>query len=388
MGASRARSNGCAMPEGLDLVVVETPLQLLNAVEYRQRVGWAAPALLVLLVPPFSKRSFAALHRPLAWRSVSYLPVYSQRLVEIGELPVEERGFLLEQYRNLWRLRLRWRLDRYARRIGPVGTLVIGNYLPGHKNYIRHLAHCVAHRQLVLVDDGTDTLIVNERRRAALERGEPAREPARRGTWKERFKTRWMELRAAEVPALTYFSVYDLALPPSDSLVKNDYRALRALAAGAERTEEIYFLGQALVGDGFMAAPTYRRVLAAAQAHFAPEPLTYVAHPRESPEDLEQWRGLGLKITRFATPIEYELTVSGCRPRRLAGFFCSALENCALIFGEELPITCFELPSAVLDKNRQEVAGFYAALRRRAGPHFAVVPLTALSGPAPGAPAR
>jgi hypothetical protein len=373
------------MPEAVDLIVVETLLQMLNAVEYRQRVGWESPALLVLLGPPFSKRSFAPLHREMRWASVTHLFVHSQRDVDIGRRTVRERGFFLEQYWNWRRLCLRWRLDGYARRIGTVGTLVIGNYLKGHKDYIRHLTHVVPHRQLVLVDDGNDTLRVNDQRRKALTRGRLGRETERASSWKKRFKARWMELYAAEAPALTYFSVYDLELPRNDSLIKNDYRALRAQAARAVRSEEVYFLGQPLIGDGYLSAAAYRRALEEVQAHFHPEHLTYVPHPRESRDDLEPVSDLGMKTTRFERPIEYELIVSGRWPRRLAGFFCSALDSCAVIFGQELPITCFELPPAVLGKNRQEVAGFYATLRRRIGPQFAVVPLTSLSGPAPGA---
>ncbi|MFH1143676.1 MAG: hypothetical protein V1774_03945 [Candidatus Eisenbacteria bacterium] len=359
-----------------NLIVVETPFQLLNATEYRQRAGWDAPSLLVLLVPPFTRRNFAGLLRSAEWRSVTYLPVYSPRDIAIGSRPPEECGFLHEQYKNLRRLRLRGGLDRFARRNGPVETLVIGNYLRGHKDYIRHLTNVVAHRQLVLVDDGTDTLTVSDQRRAALEQKATACDTGGSRSWKERGRDRWLDFQTREAPALTYFSVYDLELPAADTFVKNDYRALRALAREARRTEEIYFLGQCLVADGYMPAATYRRAMTEVLAHFSTQRITYVAHPRESQGDLEALQGLGMEMTRFERPIEYELIVSGLRPQRLAGFFCSALENSRLIFGDDLPVTCFQLPSGLLDKNRPEVARIYEALTRHSGPHFTVVPLT------------
>jgi hypothetical protein len=375
-----ASSNRFNTPERRNLVVVETPLQLLNAIEFREQAGLDDPILLVLLTPPGTPAIFDGMLRACRWRRVIFFSVATGMDLTLAATPFHQRSFLHEQYLNLRRVALRWRLDRFARRIGPIGTLVIGNYLRGHKDYIRHLANVISHRTLVLVDDGTDTLRVSEERRRGPA---PPKGGVRPLTWKRRIRRRWLDLRSADAPALTYFSAFDVGVSGDDALMPNDFRHLRSRAVEAERTDEVYFVGQPLASDGYLPFEAYHEILRAIQAHFAPAPITYVAHPRESPEQLARLRAAAFEIVHFSRPLECELVLAPRRPGRLAGLFSTALHNCALIFGPDLAITCFEIPVARLGKLRDETAGIYDVLRRHSRAHFRVVPLSLEDGTRP-----
>jgi hypothetical protein len=375
------------MPPPRNVIVVETPLQILNAVEYRERVRLEDPVLLILLTAPATRATYEGTLSSFAWSRVIFLPICSHHDLALAGTPIAERGFLHEQYMNLRRIALRRRLDRFARRMAPVDTLVIGNYLRGHKDYIRHLANIIPHRALVLVDDGTDTLRVGEERAAGrLPPG--ATNGTASGGCKQRVRARCMDLRTGDAPALTYFSAFEVGLSGSDVLVKNDFRGLRERARSAERSDEVYFVGQPLASDGYLSLESYYGIVRAALARFAPAPFIYVAHPRESAGQLERLRALPLRIVHFTRPVEYELVVAPSRPRQLAGLFSTALHNCSLIFGSELRITCFEIPVSLLGKLREETAGIYAVLRRHAPTHFEVVPLDPGADSTEGTPPR
>ena len=53
-------------------------------------------------------------------------------------------------------------------------------------------------------------------------------------------------------------------------------------------------------------------------------------------------RKMGVPVISFRLPIEVQLLQDGI-PSELASFFCSALDNCQMIFGDKLSIKAFRI---------------------------------------------
>jgi hypothetical protein len=135
----------------MNLIVIETPLELVNAIEARDRFQLSAAHLLIL-TGAFSRDAFAPLIKPGVWATVSYF-----RFPDVHRLPLSLG--LGEALATARQLVLRARFDRALRRYGRVDRIFLGNYLEVHKHYMRHVHHVVPHSEVVLLDDGLHTLV-------------------------------------------------------------------------------------------------------------------------------------------------------------------------------------------------------------------------------------
>jgi hypothetical protein len=102
--------------------------------------------------------------------------------------------------------------------------------------------------------------------------------------------------------------------------------------------------------------------------------VIYLPHKRESADKVrlvEETFGFGVK--RFGVPIEYQMSVRGTRPRVLASFFSSALENSRVIFGPLMQIKCFLMDPVDFPTRRDYVSVIYKYYESKQCEHFSVV---------------
>ena len=139
------------------------------------------------------------------------------------------------------------------------------------------------------------------------------------------------ETRQAE--NVTFFSSYDFSTRNGDRLVTNEYRHLREMLSDKPAIDQVMFLGQCLVDDHWMDKDAYFKYLRRIKQFYANEQIVYVRHPRESLSILNEIsEKMNFKIVSFDVPIEYQFVINGV-PKEMASFFCSAIENCRIIFG-------------------------------------------------------
>jgi hypothetical protein len=378
-----------------NVFVVDNPFQLLNAVEAVHALALTRNHL-VIIAEPGPHHSFARLVRPEDWESVHYLSltVDADRF-HFPLLGARLASAVTQGCRRLMRLQRRRRLDRAIARFRNVRGLFLGHYWAEHKPFMRHVANTLSHAELYLVDDGTDIIDINERRKLAPPPAvaDVAPSPVRGGFWRRiaaALRARYYDWNVAEAPSLTFFSAYDLQVRAGDHLIRNDYRHLRSLAAAAGPAAGVYFLGQCLAEDRYMEEAVYLEYLRQAREHLGGEEILYVPHPRQAPGLIQRIRELpGFRIVSFDVPIEFALVINGRAPRILASFFCSALESCRLVLGDGLPTVAFLISPRHLLRLQDEVAGIYQYFESKALPNFAVVRLP-VAGPsaAPAHPAK
>jgi hypothetical protein len=354
------------------LCIVETPLQMINAIEAKHSLDLGECFLVVLLSAPFPEQVFRPL-LPLAdWENVECHWLRHQfqpmDLRWLGKSLARQLNEYVKESKQLVR---HIRFDKLSTKFGPVDNLVLGNLLQG---YMQHLANRVKAKHIYLLDDGTDTLRVNEQRRSE----EPDSTAVNRITLLRRAKNRlrraYLDWDTKGVNSVTFFTSYNLDLDPRDRCVKNEYTYLRQRCKAIPVSGDVYFLGGALVEDGYLSQETHLDALTKIVKYYAGQNFLYVPHWREAKANIEIIRGLNIDVKRFNLPIEVQMATE-CMPGELASFFSSALDNSRIIFGPSVQVTAFHIDQKSFLPGCEFVEDVYEYFRTHSGPNFRVMNL-------------
>ncbi len=339
------------------LLVVKTPLQMLNAIEARYSLGFDSPFLYVFTSTHNSKREILDLVDPSHWAGVHCFD-FRHIWNEVG-LPAldNDRWQRHERFRMLSQWLLRNRFEATFRPWHGVPTLVIGNYL---QVYFQHLVAQVQPGRCIVVDDGTDTLRIAAARCRWYEQGARPKPDVAPVSPKGRLVKRHVMWQGREADALTFFSTYDVDLPPPDTLLRNTYEHLRERSRTVVTNGRCYFLGQPLIEDGYVTVETYRDLLAGVVRSFAGREVVYLPHPREQRLRLGTvLAGLNIALGAIDKPLEFHLMEATTLPAVVASFFCSALDNCRLIWDHQMRLVAFRIAPQQLRVCQDFVADIY-----------------------------
>jgi hypothetical protein len=348
----------------VNLFLLTAPYQLLSALEAIDHFKFVDNHLWIIDTGHFTRPQFESVIEPSHWKTIRFYD-FRYKLTHLDfskNGPENLREHILEFYLQFNQLLQRRRADRMACSVGLVDNLFLGNYRRNYDRHMRHIANRLRFNRLYLLDVGTDILRVNlDRKRDHMKESAPIKATSNNifKRMKAVIKRAVLDWDTRGVSALTFFSSYDLTPYGQDSVVHNEYAYLKSVVAGAIVTDEVLFVGQPLVDQGYITSETFRASILKIRDFFIGQALIYISHPRESEAQLEIVRTLGLVIKRFTAPFEYAVAFGGRRPLCIASFFSSVLENSAAIFGEAVVVRAFRLPEAILMKDFSEVDQVY-----------------------------
>jgi hypothetical protein len=351
----------------MNVFLIETPHQLLNAIEARHFLGLRDSHLVVVLVEDYPQQAYTPLVRAEDWITVHYVPNEITPETVIHHTLKFHKSERIRSYFQTYKLLvLRKRLDVIARSFRKVRTVFLGNYNYG---YMRHFANMLKPETVYLLDDGTATLIINKRRKEG-------RHLEDRYVGLRRFMLYFIDLllgmKVKQFKNITFFTTYDLTTKAEDRVINHNYSYLRSIAGAGRPNNEIYFLGTTLIAEGLSKQhyiDYFRKVL----QYFQGQKIVYIYHKGEPTERIAFIKeNLGVQVLNFGIPIEYQLAIRQ-RPRVLASFCCSALENCRIIFGDELQIKSFYIDPDDCPLNPDFIRDIYAYYESKSGPAFEVV---------------
>ena len=347
----------------MNVFLVMTPLQLINALEAKQHFGTTNNTLIVLrhssLGYPISM--FKRLIRAGDWDHIHFLSTFDAERVEKLNL----------LYWHLLCARQRRRLDRLAARLGPAEGMFIGQY---HEPIARHFSNTLPYRTLYLIDDGTSTLETNDERHGRTRPRLPERLRAA-------FRDTLTGLRTRQAERVVFFSAYDIVPRTGDTLVKNHFTHFRQHIAAVPQNDEVWFLGEPLSLDGYVGKETYLETLALAQTFYRNARFVYLPHSREQRSDVAEIQAaLGCEVRRYGLPVEVVLSGAKERPKEVASFITSAIPNCAIMFGPTLQLTSVYLEPRQLLNYHAFTEGVYDHFRHDVGPNVRVLTRSELGG--------
>ena len=356
----------------MNVYVVETPHQLLNAIEAKNTLDLKDNLLIVLTLEEYPREAYGPLIVGGEWQEVRIVPTYYiESEWEVARYLRNHSSERVRWYYSTYELReLRKRLDVQADSLHGVENLFLGNYARG---YMRHFGNIVQPQRLCLLDDGTVTLSIHALREQ-MHSGYGSYSPDA-PTIKNILIDKFLGLRSYQARSLTYFTTYDLTMCNSDSIIKNEYRYFRQRVMSVEPSDEVFFLGMTLISEG-LNDDRYIEYLQKAVRFFSGEKFVYIPHKCEPPERVERLkRELGLDVRRFDVPIEYQLCIRGTVPKVLASFFSSALENLRVIFGPHLDIKSFRIDPELFPLKPNFVRKVYNYYQSKSGRSFEVIRL-------------
>lgn len=311
---------------GSALALVESPAQLLNAVE------WAAASeqeIDAVIVAPRGAHGRLQLHEVIDYASAAHHLV---RSVEWCEARVGS-GAVLRAVRHL------------APRVQRADVLVLGDPF---SRLLQTIAPFFGGSRLVVVDDGTATIEFADR---LAEHGPIVRWHKGRVGEADRLLARVASraLRHAEI-----FTAMPLAPQVARRLdvSRNEYRWLRGLFPLQERREGSTLVGTSLVETGVVDPDAYLGAVATLAG--TRELRCYYAHRRESAAKLAAIAAFGIRVLRPTLPLEMELA-RGPVPSRVLSFPSTVLHTLPIVLaGREVAIEA--LPVG-LETLRDEVSG-------------------------------
>jgi hypothetical protein len=237
---------------------------------------------------------------------------------------------------------------------------------------MRHFVNTTPHQKTFLLDDGTATIQISRERKEGL--NDTLHLPVNKKI--KLFAQRIFQgLRSEAQASLCFFTAFDVSPGEKDTIVKNNYDYIRNINHKSEQNDVVYFLGSPLNEAGIMPQTEYLEYLQKVKHYFGDQKLIYIAHRREIKRNLEEiGKLLDTEVVLFDVPIEYQIAVFGPRPKILASFISSALDNCRLIMDDKLMIISFKfsLENCLKRENVESVYNYYTT---KISDHFKVITL-------------
>lgn len=341
---ARFRAGQNVRISAVNVYLLGTPLQALNAIE-AQKAYEAAPHESVVLAGSKAGSS---------QRAISQL----ESAVALGEWG---RVHSVQAERVIyWHRQYAECVERLAAEYPKIDTVFIGSYRSAAMNHAVRRLHPT---RVVLLDDGIATLAVaNERMRGTHVL------PAR-GLVKA-LGLRAAGLKLAAIPALEFFSTYELNVREPDSYQACTYESFQAALADKPVNNSVLLLGTPASEDGIMSAQRYVDVLVALSQHFEGRTVDYFAHRRESKETLRAVSALpGFNVSEPTECFEMTLRNSPHLPAVVTGLFSSGLITASRLIGGRSKVQGFRVAADLVEaKYRHAVASAYESMA--ADPHI------------------
>jgi len=206
-------------------------------------------------------------------------------------------------------------------------------------------------RELILMDEGTASFAVSQKRKENLNRNQ----------FKLFIKSLFYLKRINYPKSLTYFSQYDIFLPTSDNLEsytfnKKDNSAMTLLE------KEVFFLGSSMSEVDLVNENYYLAYMIKVFDHYADNnKVTYFSHRKESLSKLKKIEAIGFEIAENDIPFEFYFETLDVSAGTIASFFSPTLQTISLQFMRLPSLEIFKIDLNELKFNKKIVSEIYQA---------------------------
>ena len=279
------------------LYVISSPLQLINAIEARERFTHDGKDVLIYI-----------------YRKQTDIDQVSGILDESW---AEIRYFGLSTFTRLF-------YPLILRRILKEGGIK-RVYLGYPYNIRAHIAN-TCHVETWLLDDGTFTLWLND------ELGKPDSTLWNKPSISDVLLGRKVDL--SYLRQMSFFSTYGIQPPQGQGLIHNDFRGLKNKITEKPINEEVLFIGTPVEGKMLRSLEVFLATMRQVKAFYGNRKVFYALHRHEeTAARTEQLEPLGISPIRFETPLEVACYQNSTAPFEIASFTSSALSNLHDIYG-------------------------------------------------------
>lgn len=359
------------MNNSINIFLISTPLQLINAIEARHHFNLAnSDAIIIINAYATNLTSIQNLLNNDDWASIIY--------VESSVEQQKEHESNLKNYKLYPVIKKlitsKKKLDSIISSVSKIRYLFVGYYLSLEN---LHFINSTSHEQIVLLDDGIATIEINRRRRSRQ---------SLYSAWSIEFFVKALMKRVLfgyklyHPDRVTYFSIYKIDVPQSDKLICNNYGFIRQQIGLKSQSQIAYLLGQPLseINPKIIEEEKYLYYVERIIEHLRPLRVIYIPHRDEDKSKVTRMiNKLGIEILEIQVPFEWFLIHSIERPSKVAGLVTSALPNCKSLFGGEIEFISFKMKGEDYIRSGiiQSITGTYQYFEGISDDNFRVISL-------------
>ncbi|MDQ1362597.1 MAG: hypothetical protein QG652_457 [Pseudomonadota bacterium] len=347
-----------------NVFLVKSPLQLLNAIEAKHYFRLEDKDCYLLVMG--DRKSYLQLMKLVAisrqWPNVTLLNKVGLlahdpwlQNVDLGE--IDKHGDALLRS-SVFSIR---RLNRLASSIPNVKKIFIGD---NNNKFMRHFVNQTKHETTILLDDGTATLEIARQRMQGRSIIKPDKFLKK---VKLAAKRLFQGLNDKPVDKAVFFTAYNIDVKSPDQVVVNGFSYLKKSSLTLECSDNVYFLGSPLSEVGLMTERSYMEQLGIVRSLYPVVHFVYVAHRRENKQKLDLIRQLpDVSVVLFEYPVEFQFSMIGPKPHKIASFITSALDNLDIILDESVEIVSYKLIDGSYN-NHERIDAIYEHYRTHEG---------------------
>lgn len=317
-----------------NIFAISTPSQMMNAMEFIHHFSIQKEHNLVIITcnskkfikqikeigSPFKLVFYVLFFRQLAFIKPQLFNVMPLKLVRL--------------YVSKQRLYRKLKAESFDR-------LILGNY----SNFISQYCTQLVKTETFLLDDGTGTIMVAKKRIGELKDGIPIFDFnfKKKALWMVKLLMGFYSYKISS--KFTFFSSYKLDILDQDQYITNEYKYLKNVYDYQYIDSKlVYFLGSPISEVGYVTQDVeVDMILNYANQHKDSE-LVYIPHRLDSKRKISQIEA-SIKVLHFELPIEFVLTQNTALPKKMSGFFTSALPNLAQIMNENVLFSALRIPN-------------------------------------------
>ena len=283
--------------------IVGSPLQLLNAIEARNRF-----------------------HQ----NDQTYLLVFWAKKIELQQMQnmLDKKWGIIYFYKisKFFKIFYPWIIQKILHSFAYVSYLYLG-----YPFKIRaHIANVLNANKTIFLDDGNASLILakqlsdsNFYRKQVLH-------------WYDKLLCRKINLNYAK--DAYFFTAYTDMSWPKDKIINNDYRCIKKNLTQGEFNTEVLFIGSSIAG-AIVSQEQEKYLIHAMASFYKNKNILYALHRFESIEYFQnEFKELNITFIRFDGAIELELFTHKIFPKKISSFCSSALNTLSMLYDCHLEV--------------------------------------------------
>lgn len=311
----------------INLFIARTPLQLFNCIEAKKRFHEGDKNILFYQYQrDVDKKQIERLIEMDRWEKVIAYPLTRMR-----------KRFFPFYLKNI--------ITQYQSKISHC-------YYGTYNNIISSLINLIKPYALILIDDGTKTLVHAQ----LIE----SKNIERRGFFKK-IRNKLFSTSREFLYQSTFFSLYPLKnYNIANKVILNDYRMFKDSLSSLPSKDVVYFIGTPLGEHVLKDKLVYEEYLQKVVTYYGDKKFIYILHRYENVDEITHFaKKYHFEYVKFDTILEYAILKAGFIPKECATFSSSAIETLPLLYPQSKYTSFYVKPDDILQKKQDIMNRIY-----------------------------
>lgn len=326
----------------MNVFVVNTPLQLINAIEAKKYFDLKDDeSLLIVVYLKNRKEQLVKVVGSHSWAEVKWIESEEDVFQQKKNLLLKIKEWIKEC------IRFKKEVNCISNKYKKINRMFLGNYLMESQ---LHIANKFDPNFYYLLDDGNAVLTVQ-----ALRRDEVSFINIRKGFFsrcKSLLKKYVFYFDFKKIESVTYFTTYEVACSGRDRSILNEFNYFKKSQSNKVFEDRVVFIGAPLVELGIIKYCDFVSQMERVFDYFEGKEITYVKHPSENSSQVEDFLcKKEINTIENNLPLEIAFIEESTLPSIVSSYYSSALLNLNRIFSDKITFFSFKINSSLISND-------------------------------------